>query len=162
MRYSLFAALLLGLSLVTGSAYAQGTVELKHIAEVETQVKTPDGKIEKKRGPVEKAIPGTEVIYTSIFKNTGAKPAAKISIKNAIPVGTTLVAGSPWGEGADITYSADGGKTWAAVDKIKIKDAATGKERPAALTELTHIRWSLRGDLAPSAQGEVGYRVVVN
>lgn len=157
----LVAVLLLGLGLNTG-VYAQGSIELKNVAEVETTVKTADGKIQKKRGPVEKAIPGTEVIYTSTFRNVGAKPAGNINIKNPIPANTTLVAASPWGEGTDITYSADGGKTWATVDKVKIKDTATGKDRLAGLTEITHIRWSLRGELPPNKQGEVGFRVIVN
>lgn len=157
----LFAVLVLGFGL-SAAAYAQGSIELKNVAEIETTVKTPDGKVEKKRGPVEKATPGTEIIYTSTFKNVGTKPAGNINIKNPIPANTTLVAASPWGAGTDITYSADGGKTWATVDKVKIKDAATGKERPAGLTEITHLRWSLRGELAPGKQGEVGFRVVVN
>ena len=55
----------------------------------------------------------------------------------------------------------DGGKTWATADRVKVK-GADGKERAAGLSELTHIRWTQRGELAPGKQGEAGFRVVVN
>ncbi len=163
MRYmSILSALLCVALNLPFVAHAQGTIELQNVAEVEVAVKGADGVITKKRMVADKTTPGTEVIYTTTFRNIGAKPAGSINIKNPIPANTTLMAGSPWGEGVDITYSADGGKTWSAVDKIRIKDASTGKERPAALSELTHVRWSLRNDLAPGKLGEVGFRVIVN
>ena len=147
-------------------AYAQarpasGNIELKNIAEVEIEVKGADGKVEKKREPVQKAIPGTVVFYTSTFKNISTKPAGNISINNPIPANTTLVSASTFGESMDISYSADGAKTWAAADKVKVK-GTDGKERAAAVSEFTHIRWALRGELPPGKQGEAGFRVVVN
>jgi uncharacterized repeat protein (TIGR01451 family) len=167
MRKTLVNLLFLSLVATAGPlAYAQarpagGNIEFKNIAEVEVEVKAADGKVEKKRSPVQKAIPGTVVFYTSTFKNISAKPAGNISINNPVPANTTLVAASAYGEGMDISYSADGGKTWAAADKVKVK-GADGKERAAGLSELTHIRWTLRGELAPGKQGEAGFRVVVN
>jgi len=159
---------LLFLALAVGTipcAHAQtrqsGAIEFKNIAEVESEIKTADGKVEKKRGPVQKAVPGTVIFYTSTFTNISAKPVGNISINNPIPANTTLVAGSAYGEGMDISYSADGGKTWAAADKVKVK-GADGKERAAALSEITHARWTQHGELAPGKQGEAGFRVVVN
>src|SRR5689334_14561941 len=101
------------------SAHAQsgGDIEFRNIAEIEQEVKTPEGKVEKKRVVAQKAIPGTEVIYTSTFRNTGKKPAGNIAVVNPVPANTTLVGGSTFGENTDITFSADGGKNWAAADK---------------------------------------------
>lgn len=167
MRKTLINLLFLSLAASAGSlAHAQaraagGNIEFKNIAEVEIEVKAADGKVEKKRGPVQKAIPGTVIFYTSTFNNISAKPAGNISINNPVPANTTLVAASAYGEGMDIGYSADGGKTWATADKVKVK-GADGKERAAGLSELTHIRWTQRGELAPGKQGEAGFRVVVN
>lgn len=138
-----------------------GNIEFKNLAEIEVEVKGADGKVEKKRSAVQKATPGTEVIYTSTFKNIGKKAAGNISINNPIPANTTLVAASAFGENTEITFSADGGKTWAAADKVKVK-GADGKERPAGLSEFTHVRWSYRGELAPGKQGVAGFRVVIN
>ena len=167
MRKILIKFLLIGLAAsATPLIYAQaraagGNIEFTNIAEVELDVKKADGKVEKKRTPVQKAIPGTVVFYTSTFRNVGAKPAGNININNPIPANTTLVAASAYGENMDISYSADGGKTWATADNVKVK-GADGKERPAVISEFTHIRWSLRGELAPGKRGEAGFRVVIN
>ena len=139
---------------------ARANIELKNVAEVEVPITGADGKPGQKRVPVQKAIPGTVVFYTSTFKNVSAKPAGNISVKNPIPANTTLVAASAYGEGMDIAFSADSGKTWAAADKVKVK-AADGKERAAAVSEFTDIRWTLLGELAAGKQGEAGFRVLV-
>ena len=140
---------------------ATGNIEFKNIAEVEIETKTAEGKVEKKRSPVQKAVPGTVIFYTSTFKNISAKPAGNVVVTNPIPANTTLVASSAYGEGMDISYSADGAKTWATADKLKAK-GADGKERPAGLSDITHVKWSPKADLAPGKVGEAGFRVVVN
>ncbi len=165
-RHLSFAAAALALAFAAwGTAHAQATtggdIEFRNIAEVEQEVKTPDGKVEKQRVLAQKAVPGTEVIYTSTFRNLGKRPAGNIGIVNPVPANTTLVGGSAFGENTQVTYSADGGKTWAAADKLTVT-GKDGKARPAALSEFTHIRWSYRGELAPGKQGTVGFRVVVN
>jgi uncharacterized repeat protein (TIGR01451 family) len=171
MRKYLVNLLFFSLAAVTAaSSFAQakpaapaaaGNIEFKNIAEVEIETKAVDGKVEKKRAPVQKAIPGTVIFYTSTFKNIGTKPAGNLVITNPVPANTTLVAASPYGEGMDIGYSADGAKTWAAADKLKVK-GADGKERAAGLTDITHVKWTPKADLAPGKLGEAGFRVVVN
>ena len=142
-------------------AAATGNIEFKNVAEVEIETKTADGKVEKKRAPVQKAVPGTVIFYTSTFKNISPKAAGNIVITNPIPANTTLVAASPYGEGMDIGYSADGAKTWAVADKLKVK-GADGKERAAGLSDITHVKWTPKADLAPGKVGEAGFRVTVN
>jgi uncharacterized repeat protein (TIGR01451 family) len=157
-------AILIALAAAAAPALAQtggGDVELRNVAEQEVEVKAADGKVEKKRVAVAKAVPGAEIIYTSTFRNIGKRGAGNITVVNPVPVNTTLVGGSAFGENTDITFSADGGKTWAKADKVRVI-GADGKERPAGISELTHVRWVYRGELAPGKQGAVGLRVVVN
>jgi uncharacterized repeat protein (TIGR01451 family) len=146
---------------VHAQAPSQGTVELRNIAEVEIDSRLPDGRIEKKRVQPENVVPGAVVIYTSTFRNIGAKPAGNIAIVNPVPSNTTLVGGSMQGDNTDIALSADGGKTFAAADKVSVR-GPDGKERPAGVREITHIRWSYRGELPAGKQSSVGFRVVVN
>jgi uncharacterized repeat protein (TIGR01451 family) len=160
IRYA--AALVLATAAWTGvHAQATNDIELRNVAEMEQEVKTPEGKVEKKRLPALKAIPGNEVIYTSTFRNNGKKPAANVSVVNPVPANTTYVGGSAFGENTEIAFSADGGRTWAPADKVTVT-GPDGKKRPAAASDLTHIRWTYRGELAPGKQGAVGFRVVVN
>lgn len=170
MRHTLIKLIFASLAGLTATAAplahaqaraAAGNIEFRNVAEIEVETKAADGKVETKRVPVQKAVPGTVVFYTSTFKNTGSKAAGNINVTNPVPANTTLVAASAYGDGMDITYSADGGKTWAAADKVKVK-GADGKERPAAIGEFTHVKWSLRGELAAGKQAEAGFRVVIN
>ncbi|MDB5857404.1 MAG: conserved repeat domain [Ramlibacter sp.] len=164
MNKQFIFATLLALAAATSPALAQtgaGDIEFRNVAEQEVDVKAADGKVEKKRVAVAKAIPGAEIIYTSTFRNVGKRPAANIQVVNPVPANTVLVGGSAFGENTEITYSADGAKTWATADKVKVK-GADGKERPAGISELTHVRWVYRGELAPGKQAAVGFRVVVN
>lgn len=138
-----------------------GTIQLRNVAEIEITTTGADGKPEKKRVPAEKAAPGAEVIYTSTFRNIGTRPAGNIAITNPIPANTTLVGGSASGENTEIVFSADGGRTYAPADKVRVR-GADGKERPAGLTEFTHIRWTYRGELPAGKESRVSFRVTVN
>jgi uncharacterized repeat protein (TIGR01451 family) len=140
-------------------AQAAGTIELKNIVEVEIETKNAQGKIERKRAPVTLAIPGTEVIYTTTFKNTGNKPAGNIVINNPIPNNTTLVAGSTFGTNADISFSVDD-KTFTTPDKLKVK-GKDGKEVTATTADYTAIRWTYKGELAAGKSAEAGFRTVI-
>ena len=145
---------------VTHVAHAQqGSIELKNVAEIEIETKDAQGKVERKRAPVAKAIPGTEVIYTTTFKNVGTKPAGNIVINNPVPANTTLVAGSVFGGNMDITYSLDG-KTFATPDKLKVKDK-DGKEVTATAADYTAIRWAYKGELAAGKVETAGFRSVI-
>jgi uncharacterized repeat protein (TIGR01451 family) len=156
------AAFLLAAAAWTGAhAQSGGDIEFRNVAEIEQEVKTPDGKVEKRRVAAQKAIPGSEIFYTSTFRNIGRRPAGNIAVVNPIPANTTLVGGSAYGENTDITFSANGGKTWAAADKVTVT-GKDGKPRAAALPEFTHIRWTYRGELPPGKEGLVGFRVTVN
>src|SRR5512135_752146 len=85
------AVLLTGLS-VSAQA-APGTVEVKSTAEKEV-VTVKNGKKEIKRAPVEKAVPGDEIIYITTFKNLTGKPADNIVISNPVPNASLYVGGS--------------------------------------------------------------------
>lgn len=154
-------ALLLAVSISAHAAPATpGAVEVKNVAEVEVEVVNAQGKKELVRQPVNKAVPGTEVIYTTTFKNLIAKPVGNIAITNPVPNNTTYKAGSATGANTDITFSVDGGKAFAAPDKLKLKDK-DGKERSALPTEYTHIRWTYKGELPAGKSGEVSFRTVI-
>lgn len=152
--------LALGAMLSAAQAQQAGSIELKNIAEIEIEVRDAQGKIERKRAAVAKAVPGTEVIYTTTFKNIGTRPAANIVINNPVPANTTLVAGSVYGANTEISYSVDS-KTFATPDKLKVKDK-DGKEITATAADYTAIRWTFKGDLAAGKTAEAGFRAVIN
>ena len=160
-RLLLTTALLALLGSFSSAVHAAGDdIKVTSIAQVETEVVGQDGKKTLKRGPVEKAVPGTEVIYTTTFENLIKKPIGDIVINNPIPNASEYKAGSAFGKDCDILFSVDGGKTFGHAEELTVKDA-DGKPRPALAREYTNIRWVYKKQLAPGKSGEVGFRAVV-
>jgi len=161
MRNFLFITIALVIQVAAISAGAQqNPILVKNVAETEVERKNAQGVAEKVRVPLDKAVPGTEVIYTTTFTNNGSKPAGNIAITNPVPAEMTYVGGSAFGDGTDITFSIDGGKTYAAAEKLRVK-TPDGRERAALASEHTHIRWAYRGELAPAKTGSAGFRAVI-
>ncbi len=143
-----------------GAQAADGAIKVKSIAEIEVEVAGKDGKKALKRAPVEKVVPGTEVIYTTTFENLINKAVSNVVIDNPVPNDSEYKAGSAYGKDCEILFSVDGGKNFAPAEKLKIK-GADGKERTALPKEYTHIRWTYKGQLAAGKSGEVGFRTVI-
>ena len=152
-------AALLGFSL-TPLAFAAGAVEVKSTAEIEIKKTNKEGKVEITRGKVKSAPPGSEIIYTTSFKNMINKPVGNIGISNPIPNDTTYKAGSAEGTNTSITYSVDGGKTYDVPENLKAKDKE-GKDRSALPAEYTHIRWVYKAELAAGKTSDVSFRAVI-
>lgn len=158
---TLFITFAIVIQLAAASAFAQqNPILVKNVAETEVEVKNAQGVIEKKRMPLDKATPGAEVIYTTTFTNNASKAAGNIAITNPVPAEMTYVGGSAFGDNTDITFSIDGGKTYALAVKLRVK-TPEGRERAALASEYTHIRWAYRGDLAPAKTGSAGFRAVI-
>ena len=141
-------------------AHAADAIKVSSIAQVETEVIGKDGKKALKRTPVAKAVPGTEVIYTTTFENLIKKPVGNIVINNPIPNASEYKAGSAFGKDCDILFSVDGGKTFGHAEDLTVKDA-DGKSRPAEAKEYTNIRWIYKKQLAAGKSGEVGFRAII-
>ena len=139
------------------------TVELVTKAEREVEVVEKGVKV-KKLAPPDKMLPGDEVVYTVTYNNKTGKPAENVTVNNPVPRHTRYVDGSASGEGATITFSVDGGKTYATPDKliVTIKDKS-GKDitRPAAASDYSHIRWVLKQNVAPGQNGLVRFRAAI-
>jgi uncharacterized repeat protein (TIGR01451 family) len=160
-RLLLTAALLSILGSFTSLAQAaDSAIKVTSIAQVETEVVGKDGKKLLKRIPVEKAVPGTEVIYTTTFENLIKKPIGDIVINNPIPNASEYKADSAFGKDCDILFSVDGGKTFGHAEELTVKDA-DGKARAALPKEYTNIRWIYKKQLAPRKSGEVGFRATI-
>ncbi|MDZ4254206.1 MAG: hypothetical protein U1A72_16690 [Sulfuritalea sp.] len=141
-------------------AAADAGIRITSIAETEIEVVASDGTKRIKRTSLERAIPGTEVIFTNRVENLSGKPAQELVIDNPIPKETGYKAGSAFGKDTQIAFSADGGKSYDLAAKLRVK-GADGRPRVALPDEYTHIRWTLPGQFAAGKSGEVGFRAVV-
>jgi uncharacterized repeat protein (TIGR01451 family) len=158
-------AVSLSLLLPAWSAYAvevaeRPAIEIKITAEVEIKVVKPDGREEVKRVPAAKVPPGQAVIYTLNAKNTSGKPVGGVVMTDPIPEQMEYIDGSVSVDGARVTFSVDGGKTFAAKESLKVR-AKDGAVRAALPADFTNIRWQLEKPLAPGEARAVSFRARV-
>jgi uncharacterized repeat protein (TIGR01451 family) len=135
-------------------------ISLKSVAQVEIEVTDKEGRKSVERIPVRKAVPGSEVIYTTTFQNLMEKPIGNIVINNPIPNDSTYKVDSAFCKECEILFSVDGGKSFATMDHLKVK-GSDGKDRLALSSDYTNIRWSYLGQLMAGNSGELGFRVVI-
>ena len=154
----LCTAALLTAFVLPAHAADPGSIKLTSFAEIEITVVDKEGKAQIQRTPVDTAVPGDEIIYTTTFENIINKPAGNIVITNPIPNATTYRSAS--GANTEITFSIDGGNKYAAPDKL-IVTTSEGNTRPAMPSDYTHLRWAYKGELGAGKTSQVSFRTVI-
>jgi uncharacterized repeat protein (TIGR01451 family) len=150
----------LWMTLMSAGTYAadKACVELKTTGETESEV-VENGQKVKRLVPVEKAVPGDEIVWTITAKNVCTTPTDNVVIANPVPEHMTYVANSAMGTGTDIVYSVDGKEFKSAAD-LQVR-AADGTTRAARADDYRAIRWTYKAAFAPGATAFVRYRAVV-
>lgn len=163
MKYAIALALsvlLPGWSALAVEAAENSAIEVRVTAEVEVKIKKGDGREEVKRVPAAKVPPGEAVIYTLHAKNTGEKAASDVIVTDPIPEHMEYVEGSVSQDGARVTFSVDGGKSFGAKETLKVR-GEDGAMRAALPADFTHVRWQLEKPIAPGEGREVSFRARV-
>jgi len=139
---------------------AKGHIEMRNeVRKVETFL-NKKGVRQQREVEAIKVTPGDELLYTIYFKNTSKKAASNIVINNPVPKNMVYKNGSAFGSGTDITFSVNGGKTFAKAGKLKVK-SKSGQLRSAKASDYTDIRWVFKPKLNPGDQGTVQFRAVL-
>ena len=161
-RTYFFICTLIIFTLAIISSVAFGAEEqIKVWSKAETKITVEkDGKKTEKKIPAVKVLPGKIVYYTTEFKNISKKSVDGINIINPIPKLTKYVSKSAYGENTAITFSIDGGKSWASPDKLK-KKGKDGKMIVAQASDYTHIRWKHNGPLQSGKTGKATFQVTL-
>jgi uncharacterized repeat protein (TIGR01451 family) len=109
------------------------------------------------------ARPGDRLAYALLCRNVGAEQAREAEVTDRIPFGTVYEAGSATSEGARVTFSLDGAKTFKREPLTYETTDATGKKvkKPVPPSMITHLRWTFEEPLAPSAERLVRFNVRV-
>jgi hypothetical protein len=116
-----------------------------------------------------------ERIYTGRFHYQGDAPARGLRIVLPIPAGMRYIGGSATGPGAELSYSVDGGRSFAPPEALLAptddiaqghgetateQGVETAATRRAGPEDYTHIRWDLPGRYAPGTRGLVSFRAI--
>jgi uncharacterized repeat protein (TIGR01451 family) len=136
-----------------GAAHARASLELKNEVFQEVEVKSADGKTERKIVPASRVLPGTEVQYVVTYVNKGEHTAGQVAITNPIPKELEYISAAGLGE---VEVSVDG-KTYGPLAALRVTDV-DGKERAAKPSDVTHVRWRIASSLKPGEEGKVSFR----
>jgi len=111
--------------------------------------------------PAKTAVSGDILQYTLTYTNKGNEAATNAVIDNPVPKGAVYIANSATGDDAEITFSNDGGRTYALPVKltyeVKLPSGKTEK-RIATPSDYTNIRWNVKS-VPPGANGTVGFSI---
>ena len=132
--------------------------------QVEREVARYDegGKLVLEREPVENVAAGDVLVYSLQIHNDGDAPAVKAKVVDPIPDNTVLSPDSAVGEGALITYSIDGGTSYAPYPITRVVTLAGVDEVvPVPAEDYTHVRWTLTEPLAPGQARAAHFKVRV-
>lgn len=101
--------------------------------------------------------------YTIATENAGELPAQQLMITQPIPSQMTYMLATATGnEGAEITYSIDGGESFVAEPQVEVmQEDGTVTLEPAPAEAYTHIRWDFAQSLEPEVAVQVHYDVRV-
>lgn len=162
MRARKFAALaVLLLPFVSSAVAAKPQLQMTVVAEKEVTV-TEGGKQVVKRVKADKSSPGETLIFTLSYQNSGDERAVDVKLDNPLPAGTKYVPGSASGANSQVSYSADGGKSFAAPEQLSVEKVKAGKKEKvrAQAVDYTTIRWVI-SEIQPGQSGQVSFRAQV-
>ena len=161
MMRSIAAVALVAFALVLpGIASAKPNVTLKLSGSVVS--KAADGSTTLT--PVDKVQPktGDAIQYEIVASNAGDSPALRLVPVGKIPAGTAYVDGSARAPRAHAEFSLDGGKTWAAVPMVRVRQpdgtVVLKKADPALYTS---VRFVTDAAIAPHQSAAYSYEVRV-
>lgn len=117
-------------------AAAESVPEVRIVPELRIE-EGPSQKPAYRYVPAVKVAEGQEIYYTIYVRNNGKQPLQDYVLMLPMPQNTRYVAGTAAGAGADITFSADGGQTFARPEQLRVE----GPGNRIAPVSYTHIRW---------------------
>lgn len=134
-------------------AAAESLVSLKSDVKVERVAKA-EGKEEIVLAAPADVVPGDKLVFSTAYANDSSELVENFVVTNPLPSAVKLAE-----EDASFQVSVDGGKVYSSLAKLSVV-AEDGTKRPAALDDVTHLRWTLPR-IAAGAKGEVSYRAIV-
>lgn len=164
-------AMLLAAALFGPAARAAEPVETTLIAEVREESSVAGRRVAR-LVPATVLHEGQVVFYTVQILNRNPEAVRDVVVVQRVPENTQYVPNSAGGPGAEITFSADGGETFAREGQLVVVEpslplaepAGTAVPqpltRPATPEDYTHIRWRLRNPLAPGAVALARFRAI--
>lgn len=142
-----------------GAAAAErGGIRTELIAQVRESMGTASGAEGYRFAPATVLAQGQVIHYTVRISNPNPHYVRGVAVIQPVPINTVYVPGTAAAPGATVSFSVDGGRTFAPADELVLR--VEGGTRAAQPASYTHIRWQLRNPLAPGATALARFQAV--
>src|SRR5207253_3327794 len=121
--------------LLPGAALAQSQVALNSNVLVERTTTATDGTARTSLEAPGIVTPGDRLVFVLAYHNNATSPATDFVVTNPIPESVSYSVS----ESAGAVLSVDGGRTWGALDTLRVRNA-DGTMRAANASDVTHVR----------------------
>ncbi len=155
MKLTMFA---LALSAFAVAAPASAQVSLENKVLKENVRVSSDGTRSTTLAPAKSIAPGSTAVYVMTYRNNGKTPASNLEIRNAVPRGVRYAGAGQ--NSQEPLVSVDGGNTFGRLGALSVR-GQNGAMRAAQFADVTNVRWTIVGPVAPGASGNVSYRGVL-
>ncbi|MEO1028571.1 MAG: hypothetical protein AAFX02_05880 [Pseudomonadota bacterium] len=155
-RSNRVAAAALALALVSLPASAITAVQTVERMVTET---LEDGSVKVSYVEADRIQPGEEVIYRLSYENNLETAAGNVALVMPVPQEVRYIEGSAVEPGTAVSFSVDGGETFAAMNELSVETA--GRIRSAAASDVTHIRWTFEQEIAAGAKGDILFKAIL-
>ena len=148
---------LIALAAVAAAAPAAAQVSLENKVLKETSVRAADGTVTTRMSASKSLAPGDTAVYVMTYRNGGRTPASNLVIDN--PVSKDIRYAGPATGSPAPTVSVDGGRTYGQLQTLTVR--GQNGQRAARFADVTNVRWTVAGPVAPGSSGSVSYKGVV-
>lgn len=156
LRATLLALAFVGTSSL--SALANG-LTAEQVVERVTVAVDANGNEVRTYALAEEVAPGDEVRYSLAYTNAGEAAADSVNLVMPVPSAVTYIESSASGRADELTFSSDGGKTFAT--RAALKTSEGDQERFATSADITHVKWAFSNPIAPAATGTVSFSAIL-
>src|SRR5688572_31814382 len=142
--------------LAPAAALAADEVRLTSEVFVERNVPQPDGSVRTVREAPNVVTPGETLVFVLTYRNEGAAAATGFVVTNPMPESVIYADRASPGE----IVSVDGGQSWGELASLRVNNA-DGTMRPAAVADVTHVRWRFAAPIPAGEGGNLSFQGVV-
>jgi len=145
-------------ALLAGPAFATGLIAEQTVLKV-VEVTTPEGEVETELVSADLVAPGETVQYALSYMNEGADPIEDVVLTMPVPEELRFIDESAQAPDTQVTYSIDGGATFA--NRTELLIDANGELVPATAEDITHIRWAFTAPIETGEDGAISFQAVL-
>lgn len=147
---------------LAGLAFAAQAQAMSATQSVLKEVRTldPTGDVSISYIAADLVTPGETVVYRVDYLNDGNEPVTDFELTMPVPSEILFSEVIETDTSQTVVYSADGGQSFYDLSEL-VMMTDFGEPRLAGPEDITHVRWTIHGNMVPETKGYVAFKGVL-